>query len=173
MAVEFDPERVLRTLNQQGVDYVVVGGLASILLGAPIVTNDVDVCYDRSPENLERLVLALRELGARLRVAGVDDDLPFILDARTLAAGDCFTFMTDAGAVDILGTPAGTSGFKDLRSRSTEYDFGGGLRARVVDLDDLIRMKEAAGRPKDEVHLHQLTVLREMLEEQTQRSPES
>jgi hypothetical protein len=161
----FDPLRALRTFNEQQVRYVVIGGYASSILGAPIITNDIDVCYERTPENMERLARALRELHATPRVAGVDGDLPFVLDGRTLAAGNSFTFRSDAGDLDILGTPSGTGGFRDLDADASSYDLGEGLVVRVVSLDDLIRMKEAASRPKDQAHLHVLAALKEQIEE--------
>lgn len=161
----FDPLRALRTLNEHQVRYVLIGGYASSILGAPIMTNDVDICYERTPENMNRLAEALQSLHATLRVAGVDEELPFVLDGRTLAAGDCFTFRSDAGALDVLGTPSGTGGFRDLDAGATSYDLGEGLVVRVVSLDDLIRMKEAANRPKDEAHLHVLTALRDRMRE--------
>jgi hypothetical protein len=165
----FDPLRALRTFNDHGVSYVLIGGYASSVLGAPIITNDVDVCYERTPENMDRLAAALQELHATLRVAGVDEELPFILDGRTIAAGDSFTFRTDAGDLDILGTPSGTGGFRDLDADATSYDLGEGLIVRVVSLDDLIRMKEAASRPKDEAHLHVLAALKQRIEERSRR----
>jgi len=88
----------------------VVSGRGST--GRPVITNDTDICYERSDENLERLATALRELGARLR--GVNEDVPFRLDARTLRVGDHFTFTTSAGSVDCLGTPGGVDGFDEL-----------------------------------------------------------
>jgi hypothetical protein len=160
----FDPLRALRTFNGHGVRYVLIGGYASTILGAPIITNDVDICYERTAENMSRLAAALQELDAKLRVAGVDEDLPFILDGRTLAAGDSFTFVTQVGAVDVLGTPSGTGGFKDLDAGATTYDLGEGLLVRVVSLDDLIRMKESAHRLKDEAHLHVLAALKRRIE---------
>ena len=159
----FDPSRAFQAMNAHGVRYVVIGGLASEFLGAAVGTNDIDVCYERTTENMKRLAAALDELHAKLRVAHVDEDLPFILDHLTLAAGDSFTFESDAGDLDILGTPSGTSGFRDLDADATAYDLGEGLIVRVVSLDDLIRMKEAAGRRKDEAHLHVLSDLREAL----------
>src|SRR5207253_7491430 len=110
----FDPIEILRVLCQADVKFVVIGGYAAELLGAPLMTMDLDVCYERSAENMDRLAAALRQLGAKLRVAKVDEDLPFILDGRTLAAGDSFTFVTDLGSLDVLGTPSGTKGFRDL-----------------------------------------------------------
>ncbi|MGI8983636.1 MAG: hypothetical protein ACR2HM_03745 [Acidimicrobiales bacterium] len=162
MTGDFDPSRAFRVLNQHEVGYVVIGGLASEFLGAAIGTNDIDICYERTPENMNRLAAALSDLHARLRVVGVDEELPFILDGRTLAAGDSFTFVSDAGDLDILGTPSGTAGFRDLDADATSYDLGEGLIVRVVSLDDLIRMKEAASRPKDQTHLHILSALKDM-----------
>ncbi len=162
---DFDPALAFRILNRHAVRYVVIGGLASEFLGAAIGTNDIDVCYERTAENMDRLAIALQELHATLRVAGVDEDLPFILDARTLAAGDSFTFRSDAGDLDVLGTPSGTGGFRDLDADATAYDLGEGLVVRVVSLDDLIRMKEAASRPKDQTHLHILSALKRAIAE--------
>lgn len=120
---------------------------------------------------MQRLAAALRDLGAKLRVPKVEAELPFILDAQTLAAGDSFTFTTDVGALDILGTPTGTGGYRDLVSRAGRYDLEDGLFVNVVDLDDLIRMKEAAARLKDEAHLHVLATLREMLDDDAHGAP--
>lgn len=165
MTPSFDPASVFRTLNRYEVRYVVIGGLASEFLGAAIGTNDIDICYERTPANMDRLAEALKDLHAVLRVAGVTEDLPFILDGRTLAAGDSFTFRSDAGDLDVLGTPSGTGGFRDLDADATTYDLGEGLLVRVVSLDDLIRMKEAASRPKDEAHLHVLAALKQRIQE--------
>lgn len=159
----FEPSRAFRVLNAHDVRYVVVGGLAGELLGAALATNDIDVCYERSPDNMARLADALRDLHAKLGVVGVEKDLPSILDGRTIAAGDSFGFTTDAGDLEILGTPPGTGGFRDLDADATSYDLGDDLVVRVVSLDDLIRMKEASGRPKDQAHLHVLAALKEMI----------
>lgn len=161
----FDPASAFRALNRHQVRYVIIGGLAGEFLGAAIGTNDIDVCCERTPVNMDRLAEALQELQATLRVAGVDGELPFILDGRTLAAGDSFTFRSDAGDLDVLGTPTGTGGFRDLDADATAYDLGEGLIVRVVSLDDLIRMKEAASRPKDQAHLHVLAALKRRIEE--------
>lgn len=161
----FDPAGAFLALNRHGVRYVVIGGLASEFLGAAIGTNDIDVCYERTPANMDRLAEALRELHAVQRVAGVDEDLPFALEGRTFAAGDSFTFRSDAGDLDVLGTPSGTGGFGDLDAGATSYDLGDGLIVRVASLDDLIRMKEAAHRPKDEAHLHVLAALKQRIQE--------
>ncbi|MGI9022114.1 MAG: hypothetical protein ACR2HV_02545, partial [Acidimicrobiales bacterium] len=134
----FDPLGALRVLSDSGVTFVLIGGYAAELLGAPVMTNDIDICYERSPDNLERLAAALRQMNAKLRVANVDEDLPSILDAQTLANGDSFTFATDLGSLDVLATPSGTAGFRDLSVRAAMYALPGGLRVQVVDLADLM-----------------------------------
>lgn len=157
----YDPLRALQVLNEHGVRYVVIGGFAGVILGSSLLTVDLDVCYDRAPDNLDHLASALRELHASLRVAGVDEDRPFKLDARSLAAGDSFTFTTAVGDLDVLGTPSGTKGFTDLAERASTYDLGDGLQVLVVDLEDLLRMKRSAGRKKDEAHILVLEALRD------------
>jgi hypothetical protein len=157
----FDPVRVLRHLDEGGVRYVVIGGLAGNLHGSATVTADVDICYARDQPNLEALARVLSALHARLR--GADPGLPFRLVAKTLRAGDSFTFVTDAGDVDVLATPAGTRGFDDLVRAATPMDIDG-FRVLVADINDLIRMKLTAGRPKDLIEAEILGALREELD---------
>ena len=149
---------MLATLQRHEVRFVLIGGVAGRLWGSPTTTNDIDICYDRAPANLDRLAAALHELGVRLR--GVDDDVPFILDAETLARGQNFTFMTDLGPLDVHGMPAGIGGFTDLAANAVEVDLGDGVSTWLCDLDDLIRMKEAAGRPKDRIELEVLSAVK-------------
>lgn len=160
----FDPNRALRTLVEHGVRFVVIGGYGAALLGSPVVSFDLDICSARNEENLRRLADALKELGARLRGPDVPDRLPFEADERALALGDSFTFSTVAGPVDILATPTGTHGFDDLDAAAVALDLGGFV-VRVASVDDLIRMKEKAGRSKDQFGLIHLRALRRRLEE--------
>jgi hypothetical protein len=157
----FDPLLALRALIDHGVRFVVIGGIGARLHGSPTVTRDTDVCYERSPENLDRLAETLLDLDARLR--GVDEDVPFILDAKTLQAGDHFTFVTSAGDLDILGTPAGVDGFDELASHATEFEIEGST-VLVASIDDLIRMKRSAGRPKDLIEVEVLGAIRDEIE---------
>jgi predicted nucleotidyltransferase len=156
----FDPARSLRALHDADVRFVVIGGVAGATHGSPSVTQDLDVCPDREAVNLGRLAYVLRSLHARLR--GADDDPSFVLDARTLAAGDHFTFATDAGDLDVLLTPAGTDGYEDLIRDADVVDLEG-FEASVASVDALIRMKRAAGRPKDRAELEILGALRDEL----------
>jgi hypothetical protein len=160
-ASDFDPEAVIRLLGRHGVRYVLIGGLAAVTHGSPLVTQDIDICYARTPDDLERLAAALRDVHASLR--GADRDLPLVLDARMLRAGDAFTFTTDVGWIDILGSPAGTSGYDELARTADRFELFG-HRVLVASVDDLIRMKRATGRPKDLLALEELGALREELD---------
>jgi hypothetical protein len=162
LVTEFDPLHALRTLTDHRVRFVLIGGYAAALRGSPMMTGDVDVCHAHDQDNLERLAEALTELGATLR--GAPPDLPFQPDAKTLAAGDHFTFSTRVGALDCLATPAGTEGYADLDRHATVEDLDG-VVVRVASVDDLIRMKRAAGRPQDRVAIEWLTALRDELDQ--------
>lgn len=155
-----DPLAAIRALQEHDVRFILIGGQAARARGSSSLTQDLDLCYDRAPDNLERLATALNAMHARLR--GVAEEVPFVLDARTLRNGDSFTFDTDFGAVDILATPSGTAGFGDLASDRMDL---GGVVVDVVALDDLIRMKRAAGRPKDRIEVEVLIALRDEITE--------
>jgi hypothetical protein len=154
---------VLGTLVDFRVRFIVIGGLGAVLQGSPSRTGDLDICYSRDIENLDALVNALNELGARFR--GIDEEVPFRLEAATIGAGDHFTFSTPAGSLDILGVPAGSEGYDQLMRNGVVMDLGDGLEVPVASIEDLITMKQAAGRPKDLIEVEVLGALLEVVEE--------
>lgn len=159
-AGEFDPRPILDVLVAHEVDFVLIGGLAAIAHGSARATFDLDVAYGRSDENVERLSRALIELGATLR--GAPADLPFRPDPETLRSGLNFTLTTRAGPVDVLGEPAGAPRYEEL-SRRASVERISGVRIRVSSIDDLIAMKEAAGRPQDKLDAAELRALSDEL----------
>jgi hypothetical protein len=122
-------ERIARVLADHQVEFLVVGGQAEYIFGGHRPTFDVDLCYRRTPENLQRLATALVPLKPMLRNA--PPDLPFRADARALEMGNSFTFRTAAGDLDLLGyvEPIGT--YEQLIARAETYDLGG-LNVRTI-----------------------------------------
>jgi predicted nucleotidyltransferase len=155
---------LLEALSGQGVECVLVGGVAAMIHGSARLTHDIDIVYSRSRENIERLVMALG--GHRPYLRGAPPGLPFRWDVKTLQMGLNFTLVTTLGDIDILGEVAGGGTYEQLLPHSSEYDILG-LTCRCVDLPTLIRLKRAAGRPKD---LEALAELEAILEEREDQS---
>jgi hypothetical protein len=155
-----DPSLLVRTLAEHEVDYVLVGALAARLAGFPRVTADADITPSRDPENLRRLSTALRVLEARVFTDGIPEGLPFDCSAATLARAEIWNLVTAAGRLDVVFTPAGTTGYKELVTSAVEYEaFATVIMA--APLADILTMKEAADRPKDR---QDAAIIRAMLE---------
>ncbi len=152
-----DLQTILEALVEQGVELIVIGGMAAVAQGAPVTTFDLDICYRRSQENHRRLVDALRPFKPALR--GPLEAVPFVWDVRTLELGCNFTLSTTAGDIDILGELVGGAKYEDVLPPSTALDLFGHA-VRVMGIRDLIRTKEALRRAKDEATLE---ILRETL----------
>jgi hypothetical protein len=145
---EFQPQEILAALDRHGVRYVLIGGLAAVLHGSAHVTTDVDVVPEEAVHNLERLSAALKELGARIRVAGEPDGVPFDHSAESLARIRVWNLQTSKGDLDIIFQPSGTRGYEDLRRDVVRMRIRG-FDVSVASLADVIRSKEAAGRERD------------------------
>ena len=157
----FDPVRICQVLNEEAVDYVIIGGLAAALRGSPLPTEDVDVLPARDAENLDRLARALNRLNARIRTdresVQVRIDGPFLAKMPHM-----LNLVTDAGILDIAFTPAGAKAdFGSWDQAATSESIADGLVVRVASLDDVIASKRAANRPKDLRSLPYLESLRD------------
>lgn len=152
-------ELVAEILDRHGVEFIVVGGQAEVLLGSPRVTFDVDLCYRRTRENLRRLAEALGELRPKLR--GAPEDLPFRIDPESLALGCNFAFATPFGDLVLLGYLEPLGGFEAIAERAETVRLEA-REVRIIALDDLIAIKEFLGRPKDRQALYQLRAIREL-----------
>jgi len=153
---------VVAKLRDEGVDFIVIGGVAAILHGAARTTLDCDFVYARTDENLQHVVDAISPLHPTLR--GAPPGLPFLWDAETLRRGLNFTLETDLGPIDLLGEVVGGGGYDDLLPHCTEVANDSGTPIRVLDLPMLIHVKRAAGRPKDFEAIAELEILLEMRE---------
>jgi hypothetical protein len=161
----FDPEAILRILQEHAVDYVLIGGLAASLHGSPYVTTDLDVTPSRDARNLTRLSNALLALDARIRAEDAPEGLPFDISPRTLAHSTTLNLTTRHGDLDLMFEPAGTGGYPDLRRDALQIEIRG-TRVIVASLADVIRSKEAAGRTKDQLTLPTLRRLLERTSEE-------
>jgi hypothetical protein len=161
-------EATLKALSDRGVNFVVIGGYAATLHGSAYLTRDLDICYERTPENIERMVSALRPYHPRLR--GAPDGLPFLFDVETLSNGMNFTLATDLGDIDLLGHLSGLGEFPAVALDAISMPLFGG-EYRVASLDSLIRSKRAAGRSKDLNVLPELEALKEMHAQKEQTEP--
>ena len=161
MPGEFRPDEILRVLEKHEVRYVIIGGLAATIHGSAHVTTDIDITPELGSKNLDRLSSALTELNARIRTSSETEGLPFEHDGRSLARAQIWNLTTDAGDLDLALMPAGTQGYSDLDREAVDVEILG-IRTRVASLADVVRSKEAAGRPKDRLVL---PTLRRLLEE--------
>jgi hypothetical protein len=159
---------LIEVLDRHHVEYLIVGGAAAVAYGAQRPTEDADCVVGRDRDNLERLAAVLRDLNARLRVAGMTDEeareLPVQIDATTLGLAGMTTWMTDAGPFDVLAGLEAADGrlvpYEELVQRSTTLQ-GDGFAIRAASLDDIIEAKERADRPKDRDGLPELRAIRD------------
>lgn len=151
--------KLLQLLTKEQVRFIVIGGGAASLHGSARATFDLDVVYARDPENVQRLAAALQPYQPYLR--GAPPGLPFRWDEATIRAGLNFTLTTTLGDLDLLGEVAGGGTYEQVLPHSVELD-DFDTRCRFVTLEMLIRMKRAAGRPKD---LEVIAELQALLEE--------
>lgn len=139
-------EQLLAVLNDAGVEYIIIGGVAARAHGSSRLTDDLDISYARSDANLARIVSALAPLRPYLR--GAPPGLPFEWSVATLRAGLNFTLTTSVGALDLLGEIVGGGRFETLRPYALTISLFGS-EVLLLNLPWLIRVKRATGRPKD------------------------
>ena len=169
MARQTDFAKGVKVLHDGGVEFIIVGGVAAILNGLGYTTYDLDVVYSRDRANIQQLVRCLEPYSPYLR--GAPPGLPFKFDERTVRMGLNFTLVTEFGDLDLLGEVTAIGGYPELLPLSREIT-AFGVRCRRANLEPLIRMKRAAGRPKDFEILAQLEALLEERKAWPYASPE-
>lgn len=152
---------IFRILADEGVDYVLIGGLAAIVHGASLVTLDTDVCFRQSLSNCERLVRAVERLGAEIYPTRTN----FIpITAELLQTHRLVHLKTKLGRLDLIAMVPGLGTFEDLADGATTIELGD-LTIPVLTLDQLIQAKSALSQPKDREHLDQLLAIRDIRRE--------
>jgi predicted nucleotidyltransferase len=161
------PERkliaTLRALQEGGVEFILVGGLAAVLHGAPVDTFDIDVVHSRDAGNVARLQPVLEALDAVFRMQPERRLKP---NASHLASTGHLNLITRYGPLDLLGTIGSDLGYRELLPHSVELEISADLRIQVLNLETLIALKEQLAGEKDRAVL---PILRRTLEEKRKR----
>jgi len=147
---------LLKVLADAHVGFIIVGGAAATAHGSTRLTQDLDIVYDRSPENISRLVSALAPYQPYLR--GAPPGLPFCWDDQTVKNGLNFTLITTLGAVDLLGEIAGGGRFETLKQQSIWLEIFG-ARCLCLSVEGLIAAKRASRRPRDFEAIAELEII--------------
>ena len=158
-------DQAIAALCNEGVEFLVIGGVAAVLHGSAAVTFDLDILYRRTEANVRRLIASLAPFHPRLR--GLPKVLPFVWDAATLRNSSIITLETDLGDIDLLTEIARRQSYDDIKARAIEihahgHDFW------ILSLRDLIASKRATGRPKDLLMLPELEGLLEAQEDESE-----
>ncbi|NQV96616.1 MAG: hypothetical protein HQ486_02365 [Acidimicrobiaceae bacterium] len=160
----FDPVRICEILNEEGVEYIVIGGFAAVIHGSSLPTREIDVLPTRESGNLTKLARALNRIGAMIRTSGdpvsTGIDGPFL--ANTLLMLD---LVTDLGEMNLSFSPSGPfDGYDGWNAQAVVVTIAPGINVRVASLDDIIASKQASDRPKDHRVLPYLESLRDQLQ---------
>lgn len=134
---------ILQVLSRHGVDYILVGGIAAVLEGAPVSTFDLDVVIHRTSENHQKVLAALHELNARYPAGR-----HIVPDAGKMESIRTHRLITDSGPLDIMESIGQGLTYGDLVSETLDYEVAG-YRVRTLNLETIIRSKEQAHRDKD------------------------
>jgi hypothetical protein len=149
--------QILARLNDQGVEYVLIGAMAAIVYGTQRVTEDVDVCAPLELPNLQRIHAALTPINARFRFR--PDRLRLYEDVTRLVGFKNLNLVTDWGVIDILGEVPGVGTYADVSGRTVLAHIHG-VECRVLDLDALLASKRSAGRDKDLSDIRELEIIK-------------
>jgi predicted nucleotidyltransferase len=154
-------EKILHQLHAHRVEFILIGGMAARVWGSSRLTDDIDIVYRRTLQNMERLIAALAPYQPYLR--GAPPGLPFQWEVDTLRRGLNFKLITQLGSIDLFGEVAGGGTYEQLLPFTVELKVGD-IPFRCVNLSKLIELKRAAGRPRDLEAIAELEMLSELQE---------
>lgn len=160
---------LLSKLHSCQVEFVIIGGVAALLHGSALATEDMDVCVVMNPENLVKIVKALQDLNPRFRMT--PQKIPLPDDPTRLHGYKNLYLITSLGQIDFLTEVSGIGTYEEAVRLSTPMDVMG-MSCRVLTLEALIASKRAAGREKDRRAVVELEVIRRKLAERKQAAAE-
>lgn len=153
-------KNLLERLLKNEVEFILIGGFAAVVHGSASLTQDVDVCFPFTPQNIQRLLKALE--GTNPRVRAGKGWLP-LTEVQRLSEYNNLYVVTDLGMLDLLGEVAGLGTFPGLIDQSELIDLFG-KKCRILTIDALIAAKESMDRPKDRQVAFELRAIREKLQ---------
>lgn len=153
-----DLNLLLKTLLAHNLDFIMVGGFAAVVHGSSRVTKDLDITMLMSPENIDNLRLALKDLEPRHRM-NPSHKPSFLDEPKNLSDIKNIYLETNAGILDVVTLDKEFGSFEELKSRAMTVSLFG-YNCLVISLDDLIRIKEKMSRPKDLIVLEELKALK-------------
>lgn len=153
------PVPLLEALQEEGVDYVLVGGLAAAMMGTTRITRDIDLAYATHQENLERLCAAINRFKPRHLLLGKPEGTSFDLAPNDLRKHRIVQLATSIGQIDLIDRIAGFKSYGELKSYAVEHDIG--FPVRVLATEGLLKAKRAMKRPKDVQDIVELEALQE------------
>lgn len=150
--------KLLKKLSEAGIEFILVGGLAAVIQGAPIMTFDVDIVYRHTEDNIDRLMAFLKAGNAILRRP---DDKIINPDKVDFKKRGHILLTTDYGPLDVLAFIEKGYGFEELLSKTVEIEFQG-HNIYVLSLDTIIELKRESKDPKDH---YRIEILKETLKQ--------
>jgi hypothetical protein len=155
MATSSDLSTLLERLLEAEVEFVLVGGLAAVVQGAPITTFDVDIVHRRTPDNVDRLLALLAQVGARYR-GRPEPSLP---PSREVLQGPGHSLlMTDLGPLDVLGAIENGAGYDQIAAEALVVTISG-RSLKVLSLETIVSLKQGSTDLKDKLRLPILQAL--------------
>lgn len=153
-----DLSAIIEGLLKSDIQFILVGGLAAVIQGAPLTTMDVDIVHHQSLENISRLFTFLTSIDAIHRRP---DDKIIPLKREDLSGLGHILSSTRLGPIDVLAYIEQGKTFDDLMSHTVSISFRGHT-LQVLDLKTLVELKKKSNAPKDR---QRLAVLEETLKQ--------
>lgn len=155
-----DLENLLKILLNHNIDFVVIGGLAAILHGSSVVTQDIDICTPLSAENIDKIRNCLREYHPFHRMTS--PKLSFMKIPEKGKSLKNLYLETDIGTLDMLTEVTGLGNFKEVQKHAIEVEIFD-QKCKVLSIDALLEAKQRMGRDKDKAVIKELNVIREKI----------
>jgi hypothetical protein len=132
------------------------------MYGSRYMTEDLDVVYDTSADNVDLLTQYLNAVDAFVKETWPNEGVARPFSREDLVTERSLTLGTNEGELDVLHRIDGVGGFAEARDGSRPLLLANGVEIRVRSLEALIASKRAAGRESDKLHLPELEAILEL-----------